>query len=777
MRCAREVPDFGPTVRDFARAAHAALTDLQRQGGYFRDVHARYPQLRELRAGRFPIVCESVDSLANLRRDQALPAGVEWAMYLAADRPEVLWAYDCRAIDPARLARLAQQFVRFVAHVAMSPAVAVANVPLLDQEEQHRILVSWNDTIRPFPSHRCLHELIEEQAGRTPDAPAYRFRGRTLTYRQLQERSSALAVQLRSCGVGPGEYVGIFMGRSLELGVAVLGVLKSGAAYVPLDPTHPHGRLRLVIEDAGLARIVTDPQYRDALASWGAELFVSDGSGGQLWHRIPAAPEPVHAPGTAAARFPGPDDVAYMLYTSGSTGKPKGVPIRHGSVVNLFTSMRSEPGIGPGDRILALTTISFDIACVELFLPLTCGASVEILPTEVLADGRELRKVLEETEATIVQATPATWRMLLAAGWNTPKPMRIWCGGEALVPQLARSLLERCAELWNCYGPTEATIYACFYEVTDPDKVAIGRPVANTRAYILDRDFNVLPAGVSGELYLAGAGLSPGYHARAELTAASFAPDPFACKNTSSRLYRTGDCCRYRPDGQIEYLGRLDNQVKIRGFRIELGEIEAVLARHSDVREAVVEAVDDGEGNRRLIAYIVPVDIDATPLEETLRALLQEHVPSYMVPSAFHYLQQMPVSPNGKVDRKALPHAPRLRRRETTHPNSVSTDEQRVLKLWQEILRGPDIRLEDNFFEIGGDSILLIQLARRLSQEYGREFSNVDMFRFPTVASFARHVAGLSTAREHSRSSAHERHERRTGAKLQRLKRNKERSA
>jgi acyl-coenzyme A synthetase/AMP-(fatty) acid ligase/acyl carrier protein len=437
-----------------------------------------------------------------------------------------------------------------------------------------------------------------------------------------------------------------------------------------------------------------------------------------------------------------------MIYTSGSTGKPKGVPIKHESLTNLLWSMQRTPGIGVRDKILALTTISFDIACVEMLLPLICGGCVEILPAEITSDGTRMREVLESTDATIVQATPATWRMLLAAGWRARKRFRIWCGGEALAPQLARSLLERCAELWNCYGPTETAIYACFHRVLDPDEIAIGRPVANTQMYVLDEHLNPAPVGIAGELFIGGAGLSPGYHRRPELTQKSFLTHAFDQSGPASRLYRTGDSCRYWRDGSVEYLGRLDNQVKVRGYRIELGEIESVLARHSSVREVVAATRDDEAGNRKIVAYVVPTDAGIPPTAETLRDFLQETLPHYMVPAAFVLLARMPVSPNGKVDRKALHLATPLTRPTPIVATSLSCEEQRVLSIWQEFLSSPDVGLHDNFFDVGGDSILLVQMAQRLSREYGRDFSNMDLFQFPTIASFAGHVAGVAGGRD-----------------------------
>ncbi len=732
--------DRSETLDRFLPRIRAALCDVQQRPSHLRDIHARYPSLCKARGGestwRMPMTVERVSSLDAIDMRQLREDGVELALCVANDGAHTTWLYDPRSVRADDVECLALQFQTFVVNALAQPVARLADVPLMTDDETRKILLTWNDTARPLPRDKCVHELVDEQTMRSPNAIAYTFGDQTLSYGELQRKSRVLAGQLKEKGLGAGHFVGVCMDRSLDLPAALLGVLKAGAAYIPLDPTHPRSRIALMIQDSGLSAVLVDASLVPTLPPCDATLIIPDFTANERSDGVVAAD----------ARQPSPDDIAYMIYTSGSTGTPKGVPIRHASVVNLLTSMQTTPGMAARDRILALTTISFDIACVELFLPVICGASAEILSADVATDGVRLRKTLETSDASIVQATPATWRLLLAAGWTGHQRIRIWCGGEALPPHLARQLLERCAELWNCYGPTEATVYACFQKVSDPDEIAIGRPVANTQAYILDAQLRPVPVGVSGELYLAGQGLSPGYHRRPDLNQKSFLRNPFAAplsaEQGASRLYRTGDSCRFWPDGRIEYLGRLDSQIKIRGFRVELGEIESVLARRSDVREAVVTVVNDEQGNKKLVAYIVPSSPGQPPATEDLRKYLHQHLPAYMIPASFPLIAYIPLSPNGKVDRNSLSSVTALPPRAPTFDPTVNDAHRRVIAIWREFLKSSEIGIHDNFFDVGGDSILLVQLAQRLSREYGREIMTLELFRFPTVAAFADYITG-----------------------------------
>jgi len=550
-----------------------------------------------------------------------------------------------------------------------------------------------------YPRDRALHSLVEEQAARTPGAVAVEFEGRTLTYAELDRRASALADRLRAAGVGPEVRVGIFVERSPEMLVALLGTLKAGGAYLPLDPAYPAERIGYILQDAAAPVLLTQEGLSAALPELEARVLLvgdEEHAGGE------------RAPGAQVD----PESAAYVIYTSGSTGRPKGVVVPHRAVVNFLHTMRREPGLSAEDVLLAVTTLSFDIAGLELFLPLTVGARVVIASRETASDARLLAEALTQCGATVLQATPATWRLLLAGGWAGNPRLRALCGGEALDGELARRVAPLVKELWNLYGPTETTIWSTVHAVdgrggTPP----IGRPVGNTRTYLLDSALDVVPLGTEGELYIAGDGVARGYLHRPELTAERFLPEPGGAPG--DRMYRTGDVARQRPDGTLEYLGRVDFQVKVRGFRIELGEIEAALAALPAVAQAVVTARRDAPGDHRLVAYLTATG--ELPEPAGLRAALQETLPEYMVPAAFVRLDAFPLTPNGKVDRKALP-APdavrTLRAREYVAPR---TSLESVLAwTWAEVLGTERVGMHDDFFELGGHSLSATQVLARL---------------------------------------------------------------
>ena len=524
-----------------------------------------------------------------------------------------------------------------------NPTQRLAELAMVSEGEREELLVSWNATHTDYPQC-CVHVLFEAQTERTPDAVAVISGGERLTYRELDERAERLAGQLRATGVRAGVLVGICLERSVDLVVGLLGILRSGGAYVPIDPNYPAERIEYMIEDSAMKLLLTQERLVGNLPQSGCRVVsLEQLTAERELHRSEVAQETARA-----------EDLAYVIYTSGSTGKPKGVEIQHQALVNFLYSMRERPGLTPQDVLLSVTTISFDIAGLELFLPLIVGACVVIVSREVALDGRRLMEQLERSGATVMQATPATWRMLIDAGWSGKKDLNILCGGEALSRELASELLERGASLWNLYGPTESTIWSTLYRVENVDgAVPIGRPIANTEIYILDADLKPVPIGVPGELHIGGAGLARGYLNRPELTAERFIANPFS-DGSQARLYKTGDLARYRADGNIEHLGRLDHQVKIRGFRIELGEIESVLSQHPGVRQSVVMAREDKPGDKRLVAYIVP-NLGSNSNTSELRNFLKSKLPEHMVPAAFVELGALPLTPNGKIDRGALP--------------------------------------------------------------------------------------------------------------------------
>lgn len=504
--------------------------------------------------------------------------------------------YSTALFERPTIVRMMQHLHMLLTAALANPQCPISALPLMDAQEQEGVLAAWNRDRQGFEHDLCIHALFERQAARTPTALAVSSAAGQLTYAELEEQANQLAHYLRAQGVGVETLVGICIERSPALLIGMLGILKAGGAYVPLDPAYPQERLALMREDAGLAIILTQHSLVKPFTRQDTKVICLESA----WSEIMGHPR------TPPENFCEVQNLAYMIYTSGSTGHPKGVQITHRSVVNFLQAMRETPGITEQDRLLAVTTLSFDIAVLEFFLPLISGAQVLLASREEASDGMRLATLLHESGATLMQATPATWRLLLDAGWQGNPNLTILCGGEALPLELARRLLDKCATLWNMYGPTETTIWSTLAQVhATQDQVTLGGPIANTRIYVLDRRLQLVPPGVAGELYIGGQGLARGYWLLPAQTAERFVPDPF-CPEPGARMYRTGDLVRFLPSGQLHYLGRLDQQVKVRGFRIESGEIEATLARHPAVRQAAIAVHELRPGDARLIAYLVP---------------------------------------------------------------------------------------------------------------------------------------------------------------------------
>ena len=669
------------------------------------------------------------------------------------DTPEGLngwFEYSTALFDAATIRRMVGHFQTLLESIIANPSGRISNLPILTAAERHELLVKWNDTKTNYPHDQGFHQLFEAQVEATPDAVAVVFQNEQLTYRQLNEKANKLAHYLQTLGVKPNSLVGICVERSLEMLIGLLGILKAGFAYVPLDPAYPSSRIAFMLEDAQVSLLVTQSQLVPALPSHHAIVVCLDTDSEQINQGD------AHNLNNTVT----PENLAYIIYTSGSTGTPKGVQIPVGALVNFLTAMRQTLGLNQQDILLAVTTLSFDIAALELFLPLIVGARVAIASRQVATDGTELLKQLIEKNITVMQATPATWRLLLAAGWQSSSGLKILCGGEALDTKLADELLARGEQVWNLYGPTETTIWSIINQVSPSDSViSIGRPIANTQIYILDPNLQPVPVGVIGELYIGGAGVAKGYLNRSELTAERFISNPFEIGD--SRLYKTGDLARYLPNGKIEYLGRSDFQVKLRGFRIELLEIEATLNQHPEVRETAVVLREDEPGNRRLVAYVVPkaplvkegLGGSETPentqlpnccvspdLVPQLRSYLQAKLPEYFIPSAFVILETLPLTPNGKIDRRSLP-AP-----DTTRPEleavytAPSTPIENVLaQVWAQVLNLEKVGIHDNFFALGGDSIRSIQILYR-AQEQGLNFSVAQLFQYQTIHKLAQEI-------------------------------------
>jgi len=650
--------------------------------------------------------------------------------------------YNSDLFDEKSAQQMVNHFQNLLCAMAENPTANVATLPMLAPSERRQLLVDWNETGMAYPDTQCLHQLIEAQVERTPDARALldASSGLELTYRELNERANQVAHRLQSLGVNPDDLVALSVERSARLLIGLLGILKAGAAYVPLDPAFPKSRLTLMIEDADVALLLTESCFADDWADITVPTLYLDSVGDEVGE---FAGQPTHNPTSGVTA----DHLAYVIYTSGSTGKPKGVELRHQSVVNFLCSMQQTPGIGDSDSLLAVTTISFDIAVLELYLPLISGATVILADEEMSADPERLMRFLPQ--ATLMQATPATWQMLLLAGWRGQPDLRMLVGGEALPVNLAEQLLRCGRELWNLYGPTETTVWSALQKVGSAElstetpsalerAVSIGRPIGNTQLYILDEHQQPLPVGVPGELYIGGTGLARGYRHLPTLSAEKFIPDPFMPSNGQRRLYRTGDLARYRFDGTIDYLGRIDNQVKIRGFRIELGEIESVLALHEQIQQAIVVAQDEHAGGKRLVAFLL-ADLPI-PAGDELRAFLRTKLPEYMLPALFVPLDAFPLTPNGKVDRRALM---QMNTGEITvsvpYVAPTTPTEETLVAIWAEVLRiDPNrIGIEHNFFDLGGHSLLAIQVLSRVRAAFQVELPIRDLMDNPTIAAIA----------------------------------------
>jgi amino acid adenylation domain-containing protein len=574
---------------------------------------------------------------------------------------------------------------------------------------------------------KCIHDLFEEHAERNPGADAVLFKDTKLTYGQLNRRATDLAKTLRALGVGPDVLVAVFLDRTPEMIVALLGVLKAGGAYVPLDPAHPQRRLAYLLTDARPLVVLTQRDRESNLPLHDAHVVLIDSD-----LMTPSSPLTGVSRSSSDSR-----NLAYVIYTSGSTGDPKGVEIEHHSVVNMLTAMRRRPGFAAEDRMLAITTLAFDIAALEIFLPLTTGACVVVAPRDVAADGVALSRLIQQSGVTVIQATPATMRMLLDAGWSGAPNLKVFCGGEAWTDQLAERLLECCGSLWNMYGPTETTVWSSVAKIEKGRPVVLGPPIANTRLYVLDHAAQLVPIGVPGELYIGGEGLARGYLRRDQLTRERFVSDPYASAR-GARMYRTGDQVRRLAGGALEFLGRLDHQVKIRGYRVELGEIEARMTEHAAVREAAAISREDSPGDKRIVAYFTG---EADRVAE-LRAYLADALPEYMVPAAYVCLDSMPLTPNGKLDRAALPlpGAAAFAAREREAP--IGPIETAIKVIWAEFLGLDRIGRHDSFFELGGHSLMALHVIGRINNTFGAHLRVPMFFRDPTLSALARVLDG-----------------------------------
>jgi amino acid adenylation domain-containing protein len=646
------------------------------------------------------------------------------------EAPILEWSYNTQLFKASTIKKMMDEFEFLLHELVKDPEILIGNIPALNAKELSTQLDAWNNTKYPYPMHTALHKLISERAAEMPAKTAITFGEQKITYKLLNERANQLAAVLIENNVKKGDKVAFALDRSAEMVVTLLAIMKAGAVYIPLDPQFPLNRVNYMLEDSEAVVLLTSEKYEGQYQSKAQELLIEDIS--QTLQNYPPTDPHVEVNGT---------DLVYILYTSGSTGMPKGVQIAHYNLVNFLVSMQNEPGITPDDKLLAVTTISFDIAGLELFLPLLTGAEIIIADAASSKDGRALLDIIKKEKVSMMQATPYTWRIMLEAGWDKNTPLKVICGGEALPIDLANRLINLSTSLWNVYGPTETTIWSTIKKITDSDKViSIGRPVNNTSIYILDKFFRPLAPGIAGEIFIGGDGVAQGYLNRPELTVEKFIDDPFS--KDGGKMYRTGDLGKFMSNGEIECLGRIDAQVKIRGYRIETGEIEYHLTKEDDIKEAVVIAKADRQGVDKLVAFIVagqnndPSNIAAQIHE--WKDSMRKSLPEYMVPDNFIIIPEMPLTPNGKVDRKAL----------SKHPISTPEDidaylgprtdiEKLVADIWAEYLGLKKVGVHDNFFELGGHSLIAVQVMTRIEKETGKVLPLATLFEASTVERLA----------------------------------------
>jgi amino acid adenylation domain-containing protein len=637
--------------------------------------------------------------------------------------------YNTDLFDASTIDRWLNYYRAILAEIARDASQNVGGLHFLPGAER-RVLAELNETKADYP-RQTVHELIAASLAPRGDAPAVCFEEDVVTCEALQRRVHRMANYLHS-RVGMGSRVAVCIERSPDLVVTLLGTLAAGCSYVPLDAAHPPARLKRVMEDAGVAAVILDGSADRTIVPNGVETIDLREAAAAIATMSSAPPEVAVSP----------DDPAYVIYTSGSTGEPKGVEIVHASVVNLLTSMARKPGLGEGDVLLAVTTISFDIAALELFLPLIAGGTVAIASREELSDVAALIRRMGQSGANVVQATPSLWSALLEAGLRSYPGFKMLCGGEALSRELADQLLAGGGELWNVYGPTETTIWSsCSKIELDDEPITVGRPIANTQCYVLDRNDQPVPLGVAGHLHIGGDGVALGYVGRPELTSEKFVPNPFG----SGRMYRSGDLARITSDGRVQIIGRLDHQIKLRGFRIELGEIESVVRAKTGLTEVAVALREDAHGDRRVVCYYVETPhahYDGT----SLRALVADVLPDYMVPAAWVSLERMPLSIAGKIDRKALP-APHIEAATSTYRAPATPVELTLARIWMDVLRVERVGLDDDFFSLGGDSIQLFQITARANQS-GLPLKAKELLRYPALGALADFLAARENVRE-----------------------------
>ncbi len=677
-------------------------------------------------------ILENPDHLSS----EYLTAAMTFVAYADRSQPELVHTGALTELDSAAIVR---QLQNFIPAGSSQPEQLLAQLPLISTAEQQQLLIKWNQTTAPIPAGVCIHHLFEQQVARTPNDIAVAYKSKQLTYQELNTRANQLARYLLIQGVKPDTLVGLQMERSIEMVVGLLAIHKAGGAYLPLDPDFPTDRLALMIEDSQTPIVLTQQRLIANLTiSAGVQVIAIDTNWGEI------AQQPATNPQTDVK----PENLAYIIYTSGSTGKPKGVMVEHRNAVNFFTGMDGRIGGTPGVW-LAVTSLSFDISVLEIFWTLTRGFKVVIYNAKKqLESEHSIAGLIDRHQVTHLQCTPSMAGLLIADP-NTARSIgqiqTMMVGGEALTEILAQQLQQIVTgQVHNMYGPTETTIWSTTHALTAVEGVVpLGRPIVNTQLYILDKLQQPVPVGIPGELLIGGKGVTRGYLNRPDLTSERFIPNPFS-GNPLDRLYRTGDSVRYRPDGNLEFLGRIDFQVKIRGYRIELGEIETILSRHETIREVAVIVREDVPGDKRIVAYFI-----AQPGQQPTTASLREHLraqlPEYMIPANFVQLQAFPLTPNKKIDRKAFP-APLLAQKVAVPAAPVpaiintQTTEQILIEIWQKVLQINEVDTSENFFSLGGNSLVAVTLIDEIRSILNVDLPLISLFQSPTILGLVKEI-------------------------------------
>lgn len=733
--------DYEESFEEFFKAIQKQIESVRSHESYARDLVLRDPTLRKTFiphfSQRLPVVVERTKHLSGYQPK----CDADLLVVIPDDGKKCVWLYDREVLEGTAIDRMREQFTVLLNDIVRQDR-SVADLSIIPEQESQMLLTEWHGPGMQYPQDTCLHQLFEAQVEQTPDAEALVFENKHLTYRQLNRHANQVAHRLSALGVGPDTLVGLCVERSLEMVVGILGILKSGGAYVPLDPAYPQERLAFMLEDTQAPVILTEQNLLVDLPPHSAKIVCLDVPDVKSELENATADEnPV-----SSVR---PENLAYVIYTSGSTGKPKGVLVTHANVVRLFDATESWFHFGPEDVWTLFHSYAFDFSVWEIWGALLYGGRLVIVPYEVSRSPKEFYELLVRERITVLNQTPSAFQQLIQAeealkSEDEPALRLVIFGGEALELQSLKPWIKRhgdtSPQLVNMYGITETTVHVTYRPLRAEDIQSgrgsvIGIPIPDLQVYVLDRNLRPVPIGVAGELYVGGAGLGRGYLNRPGLTEERFIPHPFS-NNPEARLYKTGDVARYLLNRDLEYLGRVDQQVQIRGFRVEPGEIESVLAEHHAVSQALAVVWEEQPGDQRLIAYFVPAS-DHTVTTTELRRHFRTKLPEYMIPQHIMSLDAVPLTPNGKVDRRALPALQEDRRMEETYVPPRNQVEKIIARIWEELLHVKNIGTRDSFFDLGGHSLLLVRMLHKLQKHFAKELSIVELFRHPTVETLA----------------------------------------